>query len=159
VVIQLHGPPDAASLEIVHEDQAHPSLSEEAGFLRNVLRQLPSSGVDPGKLRGIQMRGFAEPDVARSIAIASLRSKEWQSFTTITGGAERVVEDLLNSTGAYNELNAVFQSYGLRVRVGGVEKVSASKCSELNLPGVDCSVYSNPRLPTGANIFLSLDKI
>lgn len=159
VKIQVVGPPEAPSLEILYDDEAHPSLSVEVGFIRNVLQGMSSAGLDPRSLRGIHMRGFVEPDVARRVAVAGFHSKEWKSSTTIPGGAERVVKDLLNSIGAYDALNTAFEGYGLRVKVVGVEKVSSSRCSDLNLPEIKCRIYHNPRLPTGGNVFLSLAKM
>jgi hypothetical protein len=119
---------------------------------------LPALGIDPHNLSFIMLRGFAEPEVERRLALAALRSKDWQSFTTVSGGAERVVEDLLNSLGAYDELNLAFKEYGLCVRPGGVEKVSSARCLDLRIPDLPCSAHHNPRLPTGANLYLILEK-
>jgi hypothetical protein len=159
VTIVLGGTSEAPSLEMICEDDAHPSLATEVNFIKNVLKALPAVGVDPRELRGISMRGFVEPDLAQRVAIASLSSKEWKSRSIVPGGDERALKDLLNSIGAYEPLNVVLGTYGVQAKVGGVEKVSSSKCSHLSLPGVDCSQFRDPRLPTGGNIFLSLARI
>src|SRR5229473_504762 len=77
--------PQAPSLEILYENDAHPALAEERDFIREVLHQLPGLGVDPRNVRSISMRGFAEPDVMERIAIAALHSKAWQSRAEVVG--------------------------------------------------------------------------
>jgi|SRR5579863_3442800 len=150
--------PTIPSLGILYENGAHPSLSEESGFIRDVLRQLPGLGVDPHNLRSVSMPGFAEPEVAQRVANAALHSEAWQSFTTVRGGAERVVKDLLNSLGAYDGFNAAFEEYGLRVTVGAIEKVSSAKCLDLKISDPLCSIHHNVRVPTGANVYLDIEK-
>jgi hypothetical protein len=152
------GHPEVPSLDMLYSNDARPSLAEEVGFVREVLHQLPGLGVDPHSISVISMRGFAEPEVKERLAIAALHSKAWQSQTTVIGGAERVVQDLLNSLGAYDPFNAAFEEYGLRVKVGGVEKVSSAKCLDLKISDPFCSIHHNPHLPTGANFSLVLEK-
>lgn len=149
--------PQAPSLTISYGDSPQPSLSEEAGFIRQVLEQLSALGVDPGKLGAVHMRGFAEPEVRQRLATAALHSRAWRSRATSVGGAERVVEDLMNSVGAYDEFNAAFKDYGLRVKVTGVEKVSSDRCLNLKIPDLPCDIHHNPQLPTGANFDLALE--
>jgi hypothetical protein len=150
--------PKVSSLEILYDGEAHPSVAEEVGFIREVLHQLPAIGVDPHNLRSISMRGFAEPEVTQRVAIAALHSKAWQSFTTVKGGAERVVQDLLNSLGAYDAFNTAFEEYGLRVKVRAVEKVSSARCLDLKISDTLCSIHHNPRVPTGANLEFGIEK-
>ncbi|HEV3481169.1 MAG TPA: RHS repeat-associated core domain-containing protein [Candidatus Acidoferrales bacterium] len=145
------------SLEILYENGAHPSLSNEARFLQKVLNDLPPLGVDPRNVTAISMRGFAEPEVRQRVAMAALHSKAWQSRATSVGGAERVVENLMNSVGVYDEFNAAFRDYGLRVKVTGVEKVSSDRCLNLKIPDLRCDIHHNPQLPTGANFDLALE--
>jgi hypothetical protein len=94
------GHPEVPSLELLYGNGSLPSLAEEVGFIREVLHQLPGLGVDPHGLSIISMRGFAEPGVLQRAALVALHSKAWRSRVTVSRGAERVVEDLLNSLGA-----------------------------------------------------------
>jgi hypothetical protein len=150
--------PKSSSLEILYDDEAHPSLMEEVGFVREVLHQLPTLGVDPGSVHSICMRGFAEPEVAQRVAIAALHSRAWGTFTTTAGGAERVVEDMLNATGAYDAFNEAFKEYGLVMSVKGVEKVASARCLGLKLSDPSCTPQHNPRVPVGANLCLIFQK-
>lgn len=70
-----------------------------------------------------------------------------------------MIKKVLNSIGAYNAFNPILRQYGLQVRVAGVEKVSSVKCTNLGLADIPCEVYHNPALPSGANVFIALDKI
>ena len=148
--------PNVSMLDILYERGAHPSVSEEARFLREVLHELPDLGVDQQSLRAISMRGFAEPEVTKNLVIAALNSKEW--YSSLKGGSGRVVEDLLNSLGAYNAFNDALAEYGLVLKVGGVEKVASARCSELKIADAPCRVHHNPQVPVGANITLSIYK-
>jgi hypothetical protein len=150
--------PNAPSLEILYEGEAHPSVAEEVGFVRKVLRELPGLGVDPHTLRSTCMRGFAEPEVTRAVATAALHSTAWDRRTTITGGAERVVEDLLNSLGIYNGFNAAFADYGLSVKVESIEKVAIARCRDVKISGITCNPHSHSRIPVGANLCLVTHK-
>jgi hypothetical protein len=150
--------PKSSSLEILYEDGAHPSLTEEVGYVREVLHQLPALALDPGSVHSICMRGFAEPEVAERVAIAALHSRAWGTFTTTAGGAERVVEDMLNATGAYDPFNEAFKEYGLVISVKGVEKVASARCLGLKLSDSSCTPQHNPRVPVGANLCLILLK-
>jgi hypothetical protein len=87
-----------------------------------------------------------------------LHSPAWGSYTTTVGGAERVVEDLLNATGAYNALNEGLKEYGLVTAVQGVEKVASARCLGLKLSDPACTPQHNPRVPVGANLCLILQK-
>jgi len=150
-------PPKSSSLNIVYAGEPHPSLYQEVGFLRDVVSQLPALGVEPRDVQTISMVGFVEPEVRRRVAIAALHSKEWQSFTTVKGGAERVVTDLLNSLGVYDSVANAFGSE-VTARVKGVEKVGSSKCMDVKLSDPDCNPRHNPRVPVGANIYLEIVK-
>lgn len=150
--------PKSSSLEILYDGEAHPSLKEEVGFVREVLHQLPPLGVDPGSVHSICMRGFAEPEVAQHVAIAALHSRAWGTFTTTAGGAERVVEDMLNATGAYDAFNEALKEYSLVISVQGVEKVASARCLGLKLADPSCTLKHNPRVPVGANLCLILLK-
>src|SRR5580704_416708 len=112
-------PRQTSSLEILFKNGARPSLAEETGFLHDVVHQLPGLGIDPHTLSAVTMRGFAEPEVAKNLALAALHSEAWHSRSTVIGGAERVVEDLLNSLGLYNEFDGAFRDYGMVIRVKG----------------------------------------
>ena len=125
--------PKISSLEILYEDGARPSVDAEGGFIRDVVQQLPSLGVDIGSLHAISMRGFAEPEVVQNVAVAALHSKDWTSRALVPGGAERVVEDLLNSAGVYNAFNRDVDKYGMVVQVQGVENVATARCMDLKL--------------------------
>jgi hypothetical protein len=115
--------PNVSTLGILYDNGADPSLAEEVSFLREVLHQLPALGIDPHSVGSITVRGFGEPDVRERLALAALHSKEWQSRATVNGGAERAVEDLLNSQHAYSALNEALDEYGLVVsEIGGVER-------------------------------------
>jgi hypothetical protein len=103
--------PNVTSLEIIYKDGASPSIAEEVGFIREVVRQLPSLGYHVNTLSNISMRGFREPEVRERVAIAALHSKEWQSFTKVVGGAEQLVENLLNSTGVYDAFNSAKEAH------------------------------------------------
>lgn len=150
--------PEVASLQIEYEGDAHPSLTDEVGFLREVLRALPPLGVDPRNVAAISMRGFAEPEVRKRVAIAALHSKEWKSYTTLRGGAERVVKDLLISLGAYDAFNGAFEEYGAKVKLSAVEKVASERCLDLELTDPDCNSRYNPRVPIGANIQFEIER-
>ena len=150
--------PTLPSLEILYEGEAHPSVAEEVGFVREVLRELPGLGVDPHTLRSICMRGFAEPEVTRAVATAALHSTAWRRRTTITGGAERVVADLLNSLGIYNGFNAAFADYGSSVKVESIEKVAIAGCRDVKISGITCNPHANSRIPVGANLCLVMHK-
>jgi hypothetical protein len=148
-----------SSLEILFENGARPSLADETGFLHEVIRQLPALGVDPHTLRAITMRGFAEPEVAKKLALAALRADAWQSRSTVIGGAERVVEDLLNSLGLYDEFNGAFKDYGMVITVKGVEKVASTRCMDLRLSDPACTVRHNQLVPVGANLYFEVVNI
>jgi hypothetical protein len=151
--------PKVSELDILYENEAQPSLAEEVAFIREVLHELPALGVDPRSLSSINMRGFAEPEVTRRVAIAALHSAKWHSFvTTGTGSAEAILQHLLDSTGVYNAFNAALDKYDLRVKTVGAEKVSGAKCLELNIPDLPCSIHHNPRVPTGANLSIVLER-
>jgi hypothetical protein len=152
------GHPDVPSLDILYSDDARPSLSDEVGFVREVLHQLPVLGVDPHSLSVISMPGFAEPEVRQRIAREALHSKAWRSRVTIPGGAERVVQDLLSSLGAYNEFNSALEEYDLRIKAIGVEKVASAKCLDMKISDSLCSAHHNVQVPTGANLRLALEK-
>jgi len=101
VKLVLHVRPDGvqlSTLDILYERGAQPSVSDEAKFLSTALQQFGEIGVDQHSLAAISMRGIAEPDVRRRIAVAALHSRAWHSRGKIIGGAERVVQDLMNST-------------------------------------------------------------
>jgi hypothetical protein len=150
--------PNVTSLEIVYKEDTSPSIAEEVGFIREVVRQLPSLGYHVNTLSNISIRGFREPEVRERVAIAALHSKEWQSSTKVVGGAERVVETLLNSTGVYDAFNSAFEEYGLTVRAGGVEKVAVAPCMSLKLSDSACNIHHNVQVPIGANYDLVLVK-
>jgi hypothetical protein len=152
------GHPEVPSLDILYSDGAPPSLVEEVGFIREVLHQLPGLGVDPRSLTSISMPGFAEPEVQQRVAIAALHSKAWRSPSTTVGGAERILEDLLHSLGAYDAFNAAFEEYGLGIKTIGAEKVASAKCLNLKISDLLCNVHHNVRVPTGANLTLALEK-
>ena len=152
------GHPDTPSLDMIYSDDVQPSLGEEAGFIREVLHQLPGLGVDPHRLSVISMRGFAEPEVVHRVGMAALHSKEWRSLVTVVGGAERVVADLLKSIGAYNEFNSALEEYGLRVKSIGVEKVASARCLDVKISDPVCNVHHNVQVPTGANLTLAIEK-
>jgi hypothetical protein len=152
------GHPDIPSLDMIYSDDAHPSLGEEVGFLRDVLHQLSGLGVDPRNLSVISMNGFAEPEVRQGIARAALHSKEWRSPVTVVGGAERVVVDLLGSLGAYDAFNAALDEYDLYIKAIGAEKVASAKCLDLKISDPLCNIHHNVQVPTGANLRLALEK-
>ena len=159
-IVLLKGPssPNVWSLEILYEGDAHPSVAEEVNFLREVLHELPTHGIDSQNLRALSMRGFAEPEVRERVAIAALHSKAWRSYTKVVGGAETVVKDLLNDLKAYDAFNEAFEEHGLVVRLKGAEKVAGEKCMNLKLRDSDCNVRHNPRLPVGANLEFDIQK-
>jgi hypothetical protein len=152
------GHPEVPSLELLYGNGSLPSLAEEVGFIREVLHQLPGLGVDPHGLSIISMRGFAEPGVLQRVALAALHSKAWRSRVTVSGGAERIVEDLLNSLGAYDAFNGALEEYGLRIKTVGAEKVASAHCLELRISDPLCDVHHNVQVPTGANLTLVLEK-
>jgi hypothetical protein len=146
-------------LELNYDGDPHPSVAQEAGFLHEVLKEMSATGVDPHHLSSLCMRGFVEPEVQRSLAIAALHSPDWRNFTKIPGGAERVVEDLLNELKLYDGFNSSLKEYGYAVKVSGVEKVSGSNCLQLELGDALCGPQHNRSVPTGANFCLSFQKI
>ncbi len=147
------------SLEIFYSGKAHPSLVKEVGLIREVLHEMPQLGVDPHNLSSIAMSGFAEPEVIQRVAIAALHSAEWHNFITRgTGSAEAILEHLLNSLRVYEAFNAALEEYGLRVKTVGAEKASAAKCLDLKIPDLPCSIRHNPRVPTGANLSIVLER-
>ena len=152
------GHPAIPSLDMIYSDDSEPSLGEEAVFIREVLHQLPGLGVDPRSLSVVSMRGFAEPEVVQRVAVAALHSKAWRSRVTVSGGAERVVEDLLNSLGAYDAFSIALEEYGLRIKTIGAEKVSSAKCLDLKISDALCNAHHNVQVPTGANLTLALEK-
>ncbi len=147
------------SLEIFYKGEPHPSLGEEVAFLRQVLHDLPSIGIDPDAIVGISMPGPLEPEVKRRLALASLESEEWRNFTrTGTGSAELILKHLLNSIRAYDAFNAALEEYGLQVKTVGAEKSASARCLDLKIPDLPCSVRHNPRVPTGASLSIILEK-
>ena len=150
--------PDSPSLDVIYDGVQSLSLTQESEFLRKTVSELPDAGVDPQELTRISVRGPMERDVAQRLAVAALHSKKWASRATAEGGSERVVEDLLNSIGAYDTFNDIFAPYGLRVEVAGVEKVAVAKCMEMKLADHVCSTHHNVFLPVSANFDIELLK-
>jgi hypothetical protein len=150
--------PGIYSLEILYQDGAEPSVKDEAHFLREVLQQFETIGVDQRQLTSISMLGFAEPDVRERIGTAALHSRAWQSSAR-RGLAEQVVKDLLTATGAYAPINASLREYELEAKVGSVEKVAAEKCSKVPISDAACRAHPNARVPVGANLTLVITKM
>jgi hypothetical protein len=119
---------------------------------------MPGIGIDPRSIRAITMRGFAEPDVKSRMASAALRSSAWRSRTKVVGGAEKVVQDLLNSLRVYDPFNVLFEQFGSQVKVEGVEKVASTNCLELKLSDSACNAKNNERVPVGANLRIAIIK-
>ena|SRR2546425_796280 len=156
---EFESTPSPPVLEISYEGEPHPSLAEEAGFLREVLHDLPSVGADPHALSAIYMRGPIEPEVKRRLAITALHSQEWRNFITKGfGNPELIVDHLLNSLRAYDAFNAALEEYGLQVKTVGAEKSASAKCLDLKIPDLPCSVRHNPRVPAGASLSIILER-
>lgn len=151
--------PFPPSLDIFYRGEPDPSLPDEVGFLRQVFGDLESLKIDPRTITAINMRGPAEPEVKRRLAIAALNSEEWHNLTAKGfGSAEIALEHLLNALKIYDALNEVLADYQLRVKSVGAEKVAATKCLDSRISDLPCSARRNPRIPTGANLSIALEK-
>jgi len=146
--------PNVSSVSLWYEGGAHPSIAEEAGFIHQILRQLPGLGINPHSLSAITMRGCAEPEVQQGLAIAALHSQAWRLKKK---SPEGLMQDLLNSIGAYNGFNTALEEYGLVVsRVGSAEKVGTEPCKDLKLADSICAAHPNRQVPTSANLYVEI---
>jgi hypothetical protein len=106
-----------SSLMVWPEAGVTPTLAEEAGFLREVLSEMPALGFDPHKMSHMILHMVERGVVARVVA-AAVHSDKWRAHP----GSN--LAELLNSSGAYQELNAAFEPYGLEIAASGAEEIA-----------------------------------
>jgi hypothetical protein len=138
----------------------HRTEQEEAGFISNVLDQLPGEGVKPESIGWIELR-LQEPEAIRRVATCVAALPRWRAEAR-TGAASRfypLVESCIAQSDAYRELSAVFQKRGLRLIPAGVEKVLLEP---FNRSGADCPAHVDCaylRVPGDALVQLNIATI
>src|SRR5438552_11393815 len=131
-------------LRIRPTTKATVSVAEETKFLAEVYKQLPGISVHPENVRAIDMPGLRETDVKKRLAEAAVRSEKWCSAVKSGQGLNPALLGLLNSIGAYDELNTVFTKYGLMVRIGSVEKIAIEKQPQTHISGEHILCHTVP---------------
>lgn len=141
----------ASSLTIASEYGTNPTLTEETEFLRETLRQMPAFGADPRKISFIILSGIRESEVRQRLATAALHSKQWRLAIKTSKGISKALVELLNSIGAYDAFNDVFNNYGLKVVVGAAENIAVEEMMVSN-------TSDRYKVPIDANLTLNLER-
>lgn len=128
--------------------RAAPSVVDEAGILKAVTVAMQSEGMSPTRVAAINLE-LREPDVSRQLSTAAYESKEWHGAKPSNYGM--IVAKLLNSVGAYDAFNQIFDQYGLTVEVARASYISTIRPEQIGLKrnGI-------PRLPSSATLDIVL---
>ncbi len=120
-----------SSITIAPNGSAAAPIKEQIEPLRQVLREMPSLGLDPRKLSYVGKRLYEE-DVVEKLAYTCADSQKWRESMR-RGGENRtaLLVALLNKSQVYEPYNQAFQAYGIRARVTEVEKVGLMRFSEV----------------------------
>jgi hypothetical protein len=137
------------SLHIYSPDGKPRLVAEEAGFLAQVLDDLPKAGISVESLNWISFR-FDESDAVSKVAVYAASSKQWRESlkTKNVSVVYPLVTSFLNASGAYAAWDRVFKQHGLTLKVAGVEEVIMEPFSRARAScpaGVDCKNLIVPR--------------
>lgn len=144
-----------ATLGISPYDQVPEApIEEQTVPLRQVLSEMPSSGIDPSKLGAIYTHLWGR-DVRDKLAYACADSTEWHQIMKAGGkGKEKLVVAFLNRSGAYDPYNTVFKELGIHMRVSEAEMVGLMKFSKI--PARDKDDRAKARLLVPADAMLTM---
>jgi len=138
------------TLQII-DDNVLPTLTDETKFLGVVAHDMENEGLSPRRIVLIILT-LREPDVSRRLSVAASNSLLWTNVNRDRLG-EAVVA-VLNSIGAYDSFNQVFNQYGLKVVVTHAEYISLVKPHEIGIAHSSAS-----KVPSTATLELVLQKI
>ncbi len=153
-----HGPNDQLILGILGPPcRPCASLEEMARAIEQVVRQMPSAGLDPKKISYI-VTGINEPEVRERVAMAALRSKDWLSCVRVVGcaGNESLV-NLLNETGAYLRFGDSFTRYGETLHVESAEKITVIRASGIKGLAIPAGTKGRIRVPVDGTLLIRLE--
>ena len=131
------------------------TLQEEASCVAEVLKQLPSIGIDPKFVLTVYFPYISDNDTKRKMAIAAAYSKKVQKEIKEEGivKPETLVE-LLDSVDAYNEFKTLFKQFGCSFSIGYAEEVIVAQISTLKLTDLPSDISRDTKVPVTATIML-----
>lgn len=106
---------DHTVLSLEPDGGSRPTVSEEAGLLRQVLREMSSLRYDTSNLQMIST-WLQNSEFLEGVEREVFKSGKWKSCTgrKYCYEAEGVADQFLNFVNAFKEFDAILQEYGLR---------------------------------------------